>query len=236
MINRPMNFSSKLPFRPWAKIILLTGVCLSLLGARAQAGLSWDKKLNEFTSQMGEDVVRTSYRFTNTGDAPISILAIHPSCGCVSTALQKFDYAPGESGEIKVVFDLGMDEFATLQKRTIQVTTSDAPKKPTTLRLVVHVPETVRANPEDVIWHRDQSQTKEVVIKSGPHIEPYKLVQTTFNDNFRVELEPEVEGQKYRLKITPLKTDAPSYAELKFNVLSPSFKRRVVCEVHMNVE
>ena len=231
-----MSFLSKLFFSPSARIALVGGFCFLMLGVRAWAGLSWDKELNEFTSQMGEDVVRTYYGFTNTGDVPISILAIHPSCGCVSTSLQKFDYAPGESGEIKVTFDLGMDEFATLQKRTIQVTTSDVPKKPTTLKLVVHVPETVRANPEDVIWHRGESQTKEVVIKSGPHIEPYKLVQTTFNDNFNVEVEPEVEGRKYRLKITPIKTDVPSYAELKFNVLSPSFKRRVVCEVHMNIE
>lgn len=180
--------------------------------------------------------MRTSYCFTNTGNMPISILGIRPSCGCVTTSLQKFDYAPGEGGEIKVVFDLGMDEFAALQKRTILVTNSEAPQTPTVLRLVVQVPETVRASPELVSWHSGEHQAKEVVIKSGPNVEPYRLVQTTFNDNFNVEVKPEVEGRKYRLKITPVKTDSPSYAELKFNVLSPSFKRRVVCEVHMNVE
>jgi len=72
--------------------------------------------------------------------------------------------------------------------------------------------------------------------KAGPGIAPIKLIQTTSNDSFAVEVKPEVEGKRYRLKITPVKTDAPLYAELKFNVESTSFTHPVDCEVHLNVE
>src|SRR5260221_5511807 len=216
---------------------ILVGIFYFIVATQAWAGLTWEKKKNEFTSKIGAEVVRTSYRFTNTGKTPVSIINIQPSCGCVATALEKFDYAPGESGEIKVTFDLGMDEFSKFQKRAIAVTTSDAPKSALMLQLRVHVPETVSATPEVIIWHRgEKPKTKEGVVKAGPGIAPIKLVQTTSNDNFSVEVKPEVEGQRYRLKITPVKTDAPSYAELKFNVESASFKHRVVCETHLNVE
>jgi len=63
--------------------------------------LSWEKKKIEFTSKIAREVVRHGHRFTNTGKTPVSVLDIKPSCGCVATSLEKFDYAPGESGEIK---------------------------------------------------------------------------------------------------------------------------------------
>jgi hypothetical protein len=211
-------------------------VCCSVV-TESRAGLTWEKKQLELTAKMGADLIRTSYCFTNTGKMPVTVTDIRPSCGCVATALEKFDYAPGEGGEIKVTFDLGMEEFAKLQKRTIAVTTSDAPKSPVILKLSVHVPETVSASPEAVIWHRGEApKAKNVVVKAGSGVSAIKLIQTTSNDNFTVEVTPEAEGHRYRLKITPVKTDAPSYANLKFNVESASFTRRVVCQVNLNVE
>jgi hypothetical protein len=215
---------------------ILVGLFLFAFVTESQASLSWEKKI-EFTSPLGVDVVRTAFCFTNTGKTTISITSIKPSCGCVSTELEKFDYAPGEGGKIKVTFDLGMEEYAKLQKRTIAVTTSDAPKSPTVLQLRVHVPQTVSVSPEGLVWHRgEKPKAKEVVVKAGPDVAAIKLVQTASNDNFSVEVKPEVEGQRYRLKITPGKTDAPSYATLTFNVESPSFPHRVDCEVQVNVE
>jgi Protein of unknown function (DUF1573) len=215
---------------------IVAGILFFTVVTESRAALSWEKKI-EFTSPIGVDVVRTAFCFTNTGKTIVSITSIKPSCGCVSTELEKFDYAPGESGKIKVTFDLGMEEYAKLQKRTIAVTTSDAPKSPTVLQLRVHVPETVSVSPEAVVWHRgEKTRTKDVVVKAGSGVTAIKLVQTASNDNFSVEVKPEVEGQRYRLKITPGKTDAPSYATLKFNVESPSFPHRVDCEVQVNVE
>jgi hypothetical protein len=211
-------------------------ICCSFV-TESRAGLTWEKKQIELTSPVGAAVIRTAYCFTNTGKTPITVIAIKPSCGCVATALEKFDYAPGEGGQIKVTFDLGMEEFAKLQKRTIAVTTSDAPKSPTVLKLRVHVPETVSVSPEAVIWHRgEKPATKEAVVKAGSGVAAIKLIQATSNSNFTVEVKPEVAGRRYRLKITPLNTGAPAYASLKFKVESASFTHRVVCEVQLNVE
>jgi Protein of unknown function (DUF1573) len=198
--------------------IVASLVCCSVV-MESRASLTWEKKQIELTSEIGAEIIRTTYCFTNTGKASISVVDIKPSCGCVATSLEKFDYAPGESGKIKVTFDLGME------------------KLPTVLQLQVHVPETVAVSPEAVVWHRgEKPKTKDVVVKAGSGVAAIKLIQTASNNNFSVEVKPEVEGQCYRLKITPGKTDAPAYATLKFNVESPSFRHRVDCEVQVNVE
>lgn len=216
--------------------VLLTGILLAGV-VQSRAALSWENKKVELTSELGESIIRTGYCFTNTGKTTISVLAVRPSCGCVSTFLTKFDYAPGEGGQIKITFDLGMDEFAKLQKRTIAVVTSDAPKKPTVLQLRVHVPEAVSVSPEALVWHHgEKPKAKEAVVNAGSSVAAIKLIQTAFNDNFTVEVRPEIEGRRYRLRITPKNTGNPSYASIKFMVQSPSFTRRVDCGVNVNVE
>ena len=216
----------------------MLGGLLSLAAVmQSWAGLSWEKKKIELTSGRGEEVVRMAYTFTNTGTTSISIDSIKPSCGCVATNLSKFEYAPGESGKIKVTFDLGMDEYSALEDRTINVVTSDAPDSPTVLELLVHVPETVSTVPEGLVWqHGEKPSTKEAVVKAGSGVAAMQLVQTSSNDNFSVIVTPEVEGQRYRLRITPKNTDSPCYATVNFDVKSSSFKRPVSCGVHLNVE
>jgi len=46
------------------------------------------------------------YKFTNTGDAPLIISNVKPSCGCtVADGWPKEAVPPGESGEIKIKYD-----------------------------------------------------------------------------------------------------------------------------------
>jgi hypothetical protein len=216
---------------------ILAGLLCFAAAAHSWGALSWDKKSIELTSQTGQEVIRTAYTFTNTGTDSVYIISVKPSCGCVATNLVKFDYAPGESGKIKVTFDLGMDGFSPVEVRTIKVATSDAPASPMVLQLRVHVPATVSATPEALIWHRGEAPTaKTSIVAAGSSIQAIKLVQTTNNENFSVSVKPVVEGQSYSVTVTPKKTDAPSYATLDFDVQSPSFMHRVDCQVRLNVE
>ncbi len=216
---------------------MLAGSLLLVAVASSRAGLTWEKDNLDLSTEAGENVIRTGYAFTNTGTDSVSIVSIKPSCGCVATNLEKFEYAPGESGKIKVTFDAGMDKGETLDDRTIKVVTSDAPEVPKVLKLRVHIAETVTASPEGLVWQHGKAPTpKEIVVKAGEGVKDIKLNQTAENDNFSVEMKPEVEGQSYRLTITPKNTDARSYAEIDFNVASPSFKRQVNCEIHLQVD
>lgn len=45
------------------------------------------------------------FRFVNTGTAPLLIRDVRPSCGCTSVKWSKHPVKPGETGEIRTIYD-----------------------------------------------------------------------------------------------------------------------------------
>jgi hypothetical protein len=203
----------------------------------APSALRWENPSQEIDSKIGQKILRATYRFKNSGNNPVSIIEIKPSCGCVATELDKPDYAPGESGEIKVTFDLEMDDSTGLQSRSILVTTNDATSTAMKLQLLVHVPESVDATPDGVTWERGEKPVaKEVVVKAGHGIATMKLDLASTNSDFSVEITPKVAGQTYLVKITPKSTTVPSYAQIQLQAESASFGRPLNCKVSAHVK
>jgi len=67
------------------------------------------------------DVVERTYKFTNTGDAPLIISKIRASCGCtVPSGWKKEPIMPGEKSEFKVKFNT--KHKINKQHKTITVT------------------------------------------------------------------------------------------------------------------
>lgn len=46
-----------------------------------------------------------SFKITNSGDAPLIIKDVKPSCGCTTPKWPRKPIAPGETAEIKAVYD-----------------------------------------------------------------------------------------------------------------------------------
>src|SRR4051812_42893330 len=74
--------------------------------AAAHAELKWDNPEQTFTAKPAERIVVAKYRFTDTGDTPVTIDSVRTSCGCTTASLPRKEYQPGESGEIEARFDL----------------------------------------------------------------------------------------------------------------------------------
>lgn len=67
-------------------------------------------KFEEYGYDFGEvvdgDMVHHTFKFTNTGDQNLVLIDVKGSCGCtVPEDWPKHPIAPGETGEIKVVFN-----------------------------------------------------------------------------------------------------------------------------------
>lgn len=77
------------------------------------------------------EVVEYTYRFTNTGQAPLIIQNAQPSCGCTVPEWSKEPIPVGGEGFIKAKFD--SNGKPNLQNKTITVTANTWPKN-TTLR------------------------------------------------------------------------------------------------------
>lgn len=80
--------------------------------------------LDSTTQNIGKiqsgSVAEVTWRFKNTGDKPLIIVAVNPSCGCTVADRPKEPIAPGAEGVIKAKFDSkGRPEGA--QEKTVSV-------------------------------------------------------------------------------------------------------------------
>ncbi len=69
------------------------------------ADFSFEETQHDFGTISQGDVVKHSFKFTNTGEAPLVISDIKTTCGCTTPQYTKEPVAPGETGEILVQFN-----------------------------------------------------------------------------------------------------------------------------------
>lgn len=86
--------------------------------------ISFSNETFDFGSVKKGEKVEHSYTFTNTGDEPLIISNAKASCGCTVPTWPKEPIAPGETGEIPVIFDA---KSPGNQTKTITVTANTTP-------------------------------------------------------------------------------------------------------------
>jgi hypothetical protein len=86
------------------------------------------------------------FKFANTGNELLKISSVNPPCGCTVTELAKKEYAPGESGVLKVVYRSGSGSGQSTKH--IYVNSNDKAKPRVTLALKAKVVMKVTHEPE----------------------------------------------------------------------------------------
>jgi len=71
--------------------------------------------------------VNYTYKFKNTGVAPLIIQSVQPSCGCTAPDWTKDPIAPGQAGFVKVEFD--SNGKPGMQNKNVTVTANTWPKQ-----------------------------------------------------------------------------------------------------------
>lgn len=103
-----------------AKKCLGIFLCLGLLAGMQQVNaqesdgnskgspqIEFEKTAHDFGKiPKGKDA-SYSFKFTNSGDAPLKLNNVKPSCGCTTPHWPKKPIRPGESAKIKAVYDAG---------------------------------------------------------------------------------------------------------------------------------
>ena len=84
-------------------------VFLSIFGAFsvAQAKLEFEKTTAELKAKPSDEKLPVTFKFKNTGKEPVEISEIKSGCSCLKAETDKTTYAPGESGQVDVVFKIG---------------------------------------------------------------------------------------------------------------------------------
>jgi len=146
-----------------ALVFLAPVVCL----AQAAPHISFDATHFDFGKIPGDVKVSHRFKVTNTGQAPLNITRLNPSCGCTSTVIGKWTLAPQESTEVEVNFNPA--GFRGVSHKSIQVI-SDDPASPTTLTFEADVVREIMPSTESVFFQdlvRNVPRKASVKLSSG---------------------------------------------------------------------
>lgn len=176
--------------------------------APAARALDWDKTEIEQHADFGQPLPSYVFTCTNTGAAAVTITELHPSCGCLTPALDKKTLAPGESAKLIIGFDRTGYVDETI--RYITIMTDETPDgKAYPLRLVADLPGALTLAPRLLVWKKgDKTKAKSIDIKVNLP-DAVKITGATSNsDAMSAKLVTLEEGRRYRLDIKPRSTKA----------------------------
>lgn len=72
---------------------------------QAKAAINWEKTKHDFGKIPQGKPVSITYEFTNSGNAPLIIASVSPSCGCTTQDFTKNSIAPGKKGFITLTYN-----------------------------------------------------------------------------------------------------------------------------------
>jgi hypothetical protein len=195
---------------PLLILVLLAGI------ANCRAALEWKTIDLQQTAEPGQESMTLEFPFRNAGDKPVRILALDPSCSCMSAEPDKAVYAPGQSGEIRV--DVSLVGYSGHVRRSIAVTTDDAKSKYADLTLTVEIPEVVTITPRFLFWRvGDRAEDKSAdVVLTDPKTTTLGEVECA-NTRFTTHLSPRPDGT-FQLAVKPVDTRQPDEAMVHLNL------------------
>ncbi|RKX32949.1 MAG: hypothetical protein DRP71_11295 [Verrucomicrobia bacterium] len=209
------------------KKILAGAIAALAISALNGFGLEWETKRISIAATPEQESAEGVFAFTNNSDQPVTIKSVRSSCGCTVTELEKREYLPGESGEIKALFTFGTRTGA--QRKTISVVTDATGEEKTSLLLDVSIPELIRIKPFFVFWRKgDALEPKKIELRvSDPDlIRPISIEAN--NERFDAVLESTGDRAVFTVTITPRSTEVSGNSHFLVTTDYPTGKPRVV--------
>lgn len=212
--------------------IPLASLCLVIAFAGpAHAALTWETTAADLHPTLTDKTAVAHFKYKNTGDKPVKITSVHPSCGCTTAALAKDVVAPNESGEIVATFNIG-DRWG-VQNKTISVMTDEDQGQTTVLKLTATIPRVLEIAPAFIYWSaNDVLKPKTITAKVGGDFPVTKLKVTSTDKSLSTEVVPDLKAKEFRLIVTPQEAGRPISATLK---IEPDFPKDAPKVFYTNV-
>jgi hypothetical protein len=193
----------------------------------AFAGLTWTNTEVKPEVKATDETVTGEFVFKNETTKSITIKETKSSCGCTTAKLEKMTYAPGESGKITALFDIGGRTGP--QQKTITVVTDEADAKPTVLALSVDIPDPVQTSAALLTWKKGEKPGEQIfTVKAADGFKVNVTDIRTSNTSFTAKLESGKEGSTYNISVTPAQTTEKAFGLLIVTTDYPPKNPRVV--------
>ena len=95
--------------------------------------IEWLDTAIDFGSKKMGEVVNITFRCKNTGDKPLYLYDVHPSCGCTLADYTKEPIAPGKEGKIEAQFDTKKSHPGEVHK-SVSVSSNNSNYAPSALK------------------------------------------------------------------------------------------------------
>ncbi|HEX7261957.1 MAG TPA: DUF1573 domain-containing protein [Luteolibacter sp.] len=207
------------------------GIWLTLAAFATAAGLEFTEMLKEVNAAVDVSSVTTEFNFTNKGKKPVTITSAKPSCDCLKVQISggKLKYASGESGVIRITFDLG-NSSGTVDKTMPIYLDADPEDKPSVvLTLRAHIPVLIDVEPKTVKWElgggKLEPKTIQIRMAGDKPIRVTGIKPTS--DAFAYELKMLEEGKKYDVIVTPLNLQVPGISIIRIETDCEVSKYRI---------
>lgn len=209
----------------------LTFILLLLGLIPAGAALEFETPSIKVDADLNDKTVTRDFKFTNKGEKPVKIKQADAGCSClaVQVAGGKFDYAPGESGILRAVFELGSFQ-GTVDKQINVWLEGDAEDKPSTsLMMSVNIPIIISLEPKTLKWEVGAPAEPKVIDVKMNYGKPIHVLSVaTGNDSFSAKLITVEDGKHYQVEITPAKgTDSAGLAVVRIETDVEIEKQRI---------
>lgn len=189
--------------------------CWLLSACWACAGLTFDSKEVEIDAPAGASEVVADFPFKNDSKKEIIITQSAPDCSCIGIGIKdgKFTYAPGESGLIRAVFDMG--NFTGSVDKGIGVWLKGDPvEKPSiNLKVKVNIPELIVVSSKSVKWTVGDEPKPQSIRVEMKHTQPIHITGfSSTSKDYLVEIKEIEKGKSYDVLITPRELKSPGFA------------------------
>lgn len=180
---------------------------LCLAGWLCAGPLTFPEPVKELSPGVGETKVTADFSFKNETNKAVVVKEMQGDCSsCTSIEVMggKKSFEPGESGVIRVNFDLGTAVGKVEKGASIWVDgdAKDAPSQRLTLK--VNIPVLVDIQPKTVKWQVGQEMEPKTIQFRMQGDKPIhiKSVQAS-TEHFNQELKTVEEGRSYELVLSP---------------------------------
>jgi Protein of unknown function (DUF1573) len=210
------------------KIILLASIALAAVVNAA--GLDFAETLKEIHAPADVDRVTADFEFTNKTNKPVRVVKYDAACSCMAVTIRdgKLQYAPGESGLIRAVFEMG--NFTGSVDKVVALWLDDDPadKPSVSLTVRVHIPVLVSVEPKTLKWELNGEASPQIIritMKEGSLIRVKGV--TSSIPAFQPELKTIEEGKSYELLVTPTAIQTPGLGIIRIETDAASAKHRL---------
>jgi len=167
------------------------------------------------------------FKFKNTGNALLRITRVYAPCGCTVTELTKKEYAPGESGVLKVVFRAGSKPGSTSKR--IEVSSNDKAKPKVILTLKAKIALKVDYQPErlNLLLKGENSGCPEITLTSRDNRKFSISSFKSTGDSITADFDPNLKDTKFVLKpvIDPEKLRQGLKGQVEIGLTHPLCKK-----------